>query len=245
MLIHLDVTGGSLMATCHEYYLSVNAVCKDIINRSFSEENQMIFAESHAFVNDLNEWIEILKSRPELELFKIAFREYQYSLIFAAQGLYRQAFNSLRFFIEHSAAAVYFSFREMDLRLWMIGQQDIYWSNIIDQDNGIFSKNYFKAFSPLLIDEASFFGQIAKQIYRECSEYTHGNYSTHKILPLTFEFNENMFREFHEKVGTSKMLVVFLLCARYLNFLDGESKRCLESNIMEHVGHISGIRESF
>jgi len=233
------------MATCLEHYLGIHSVCKDIINTSFIDDRQVLFAKNHAFINDLNEWVEVLNKRPEQELFKMAFYEYQYSLIFVSQGMYRQAFNSLRFFIEHSSAALYFSYREMDLRLWMIGQQDIYWNTIIDQNNGIFSSNYFKAFSPLLIDESVIFGQIAKQLYRECSEFTHGNYSTIRVLPITYEFNEVLLRNFHEKMETAKMLVTFSLCARYLNFLEVESQRRLEATIMEHVGHIEGIRESF
>jgi hypothetical protein len=233
------------MTTCNEYYLEINNKCKEIIEKSFSEENQLLLSNNHAFISDLQEWLEVLKSRPEYDLYEMAFREYQYSLIQVSQGLYRQAFNSLRFFIEHTLAALYFSYKEMDLRLWMLGQQDIYWSNITDENNGVFSKNFFKAFSPLLIDESSLFGQMGKKVYRECSEFTHGNYITREVLPLNLEFNQELFNNFNEKTETARMLVVFSLCARYLNFLDSEAKARLEPNIMEHVGHISGIHTSF
>lgn len=233
------------MATSHAFYLEVNRLCKEIIDKSFTEDFQSLLAQNHSFISDLNEWINVLKNQPEIVLYEIAFREYQYSLILVSQGFYRQAFSSLRFFIEHSLAALYFSTREMDLRLWMRGQQDIYWSNITDEQNGIFSSNYFNAFSPNLIDESSLFSQIARKIYRECSEYIHGNYLTSQTLPINLEFNETLFRDFQEKMETARVLVVFCLSARYLNFLDQESKRILESNIMDHVGHIIGIQESF
>jgi hypothetical protein len=233
------------MTSCHEFYLGINNHCKEIVNRSFMDENQGLHSQNHAFTTDLNEWIEVLKNRPEIELYDMAFREYQYGLIAVSQGLYRHAFNSLRFFIEHTLAGVYFSFREMDLRLWMLGQQDIYWSNITDENNGIFSSNYFHAFAPLLINESSFFWQLAKNIYRECSEFTHGNYITRKILPGGLEYNENIFRDFHDKAETARLLIVFSLSARYLNFLDVDSKGRLESNIMEHIGHMSSIQDTF
>lgn len=233
------------MTTCHEHYLAINGHCKDIVDKSFAEERSEIHARNHNFLNDLNEWLEVLKDRPEFELYNMAFREYSQGLINISQGYYRQAYNSLRFFIEHSLAAIYFSFRELDLRLWMCGQQDIYWSTITDENNGIYSKNYFTAFSPSLLDESSLFLQLAKKVYRECSEYTHGNYATIKILPSTLEFSDSIFRDWHEKAETANMLVIFSLCSRYFSFLRPDAKARLEASIMEHIGHISFIRDSF
>ncbi|BFT76141.1 hypothetical protein [Paenibacillus sp. P36] len=233
------------MATCHEHYLGIVERCKDIVNMSFVEGRSEIHAQNHNFLNDLHEWLEVLKDRPEFELYNMAFKEYSQGLINISQGSYRQAYNSLRFFIEHSLAAVYFSFRELDLRLWMCGQQDIYWSTITDENNGIFSKSYFTAFSPPLIEESPLFLQLAKKLYRECSEYTHGNYVTAKILPPTLAFSDSSFRDWHEKAETASMLVVFSLCSRYFSFFGPDAKVRLETSIMEHIGHISFIRDSF
>jgi len=233
------------MATCHEHYLEIISHCKDIVNRSFTEGRNEIHAQNHNFLNDLHEWLEVLKDRPEFELYEMAFKEYSQGLINISQGFYRQAYNSLRFFIEHSLAAIYFSFRELELRLWMCGQQDIYWSTITDENNGIYSKNYFTAFSPPLLDESSLFLQLAKKLYRECSEYTHGNYVTAKILPSTLEFSDSSFRDWHEKAETASMLVVFSLYSRYFNILRSDAKARLETSIMEHIGHVSFIRDSF
>ncbi|OWV35172.1 hypothetical protein CE489_20020 [Bacillus spizizenii] len=233
------------MLTCNEFYLEISNKSKDIVNQSFLGDNYQLLSTNHSFITDLEVWLEALNNRPEIELYEIAFREYQFSLIQVSQGFYRQSFNALRFFIEHTLAGIYFSFQELDLRLWKLGEKDINWSNIINEDNGIFSKGFFKAFSPMLIGESITYSDISKKIYRECSEYVHGNYVTREKLSTKLEFNQNSFEIFNEKAKIARTLIVFSLCARYLDCIDHGMKARLESSIMDHVGNIKGIQTSF
>ena len=131
------------------------------------------------------------------------------------------------------------------MRLWKLGKQDIYWNNIIDEEQGFFSKKYFTAFAPFLIEEILFFREMARKLYRECSEFIHGNYSTYKVLPESLRYEEAVFRDWHEKAETARLLVVFSLCVRYLGELSNDDKRILEICIMDHIGHVKSIEQLF
>ena len=53
----------------------------------------------------------------------------------------------------------------------------------MDDNEGIFSKKFVQAFEPLFADEAYGMKEIAKKVYRECSEFIHNNYGATSLLP--------------------------------------------------------------
>lgn len=233
------------MSMARTYY-EINDRNNKILIESFkSQDNEKLQANGHDFLVDLDNWIKVLSNRPEQNLYEVAFKEYQYALIFVSQGFYRQAYSSLRFFVEHTHAALFFSSREMELRLWKLGQQDILWSTIVDEEQGFFSKKFFRAFSPFLLDEMPYFRDVAKKLYRECSEFIHGNFSTYNVLPENLEYNEAVFKEWHTKAETSRLLIVFSLCARYLGDISYDDKSSLEICIMDYIGYVKSIEEMF
>src|ERR1700745_3163024 len=114
--------------SCEETYQRLHAQCPGVMAASFGADVHRLQAISHNFVAELDEWLRVLASRPEAELFKAALREYQYSLLAVVQGQYRQAFMALRLSFELLLAAVHFSANELSLRLWSLGRKDIVWS---------------------------------------------------------------------------------------------------------------------
>lgn len=230
------------MTTSSEYYLQSAETHRRIADQTLEQDTEGLQAKSHAFIKDLGDWLQIIHHRPEAGLLDTSIREYQQGLISLIQGQYRQAFNSLRFYLEHSLASINFSANEFNLRLWMRGEQDIYWSKIIDLDNGVFSKNFVRAFCDDLSEFAPGFGTMAGSLYRQCSEFTHGNYSSQLKLPSTLEFREDIFRDWHEKANTAHLIVTFALCSRYILFLNKEQKNQLEGSIVERLGYIPIIQ---
>ncbi|MCQ4088250.1 hypothetical protein [Saccharibacillus sp. JS10] len=221
------------------YYNDIAKKNLEIMQLTLSDtKNSSIQGDNHSFLNDLSKWADILEGRLENEIYKTAFKEYQYCLIFALQGYYRQAYNSLRFFIEHTHAGLYFSVRELELRQWIDGKRDIYWNNILDENTGFFSTDFFKVFAPDFIEELSSYKTLAKLLYRECSEFIHGNYSTYSAVPNTLYYDENTFKTFSKKVNSSINLITFSLTSRYLNVLNDKQKSELESSILDRIGHI-------
>ncbi|WP_305064652.1 hypothetical protein, partial [Methanococcoides sp.] len=76
---------------CEEYYQKLHTTCGDIINSSF-EADDGSHSKNHHFIVDFETWIQVLSTRPEVNLFKFALREYQFGLLALVQGQYRQAF---------------------------------------------------------------------------------------------------------------------------------------------------------
>jgi hypothetical protein len=240
----LSAGGELIVPTCEELYRTLNASCSEILQTSFAEDKAGLQSAAHNFVGDMEKWIAVLADRPERLLLDAALREYQSGLLSVVLGQYRQAYSALRLFLEQALAAVYFSAHELELRLWMRGKQDIIWNAIaLHEDTGIFSTRYVDSFNPELIDTAIDHREMARKVYRECSEFTHGNFHTHGLLPPSLRFESDVFQAWHDKAETCRLIVVYALCIRYLCVLDDKrSKTMLEAGIMEHLGHIPAIR---
>lgn len=231
------------MANCEEIYKSLNYNCQEILLKSFSEDSEGLQSKSHSFLADLQNWIEIINNRPEADIVKNAQLEYQYSLLAIVQGQYRQAYMALRLFLEQTLAAVYFSTNEFQLRLWKQGNRDIHWAEIVDTEKGIFSKQFVEAFFPPLVEEKAVFLQMAKNIYRECSEFTHGNYHTHTALNKGLTFSQEIFEDWHEKAENARMVISYVLSIRYFEMLELQQKQeVVEGSVMDYLGHLSSVQ---
>jgi hypothetical protein len=233
------------MTDINTHYRELGQKSHDILNESLNVERLEIIAKSHSMIFDYNTCIEVIKDRPEYEILRIALREYQMSLFSINIGLYNQAFISLRFFFERTLVAMMFSAKELELRLWQRGERDTYWKEIIDEEKGIFSHSFCRAFFPDLRDESLHYSSMAQKVYRECSEYVHGNFSLQDKIPETLEFNEYLFEEWHKKADTVRRILLFVFCLRYLKFIKQDPLKTIESIVMDEFRHLPAINEVF
>lgn len=233
------------MTDINKHYRELGQKSYEILNESLDSKRLEIIAKSHSAIFDYNSFIEIIKERPEYDILRIALREYQISLLSVNIGLYNQAFISLRFFFERTLVAFLFSSKELDLRLWQRGERDTYWNEIVDDDKGVFSNSFCRAFFLDLKDESIHYKNMTKKVYRECSEYVHGNLTVQDKIPETLEFNEFLFLEWHAKANTIRRIVLFVFCLRYLNFIKVNSLKGMEAIIIEEFGHLPAINAIF
>lgn len=234
------------MSSCRELYKAMHVRCSEIMEHTFNSDETGLQSQGHSFLLDFSNWIDFLKPRLETVLLKSAIKEYQFGLLAVAQGQYRHAYLALRFFLEQTLAAIHFSAKELELRQWMNGEIDIYWENIMSEDNGIFSKCFVNVFCPELIEEVGIYKGLARVVYRGCSEFIHGNYNTHDRLPETLEYRKAIYEDWHEKADAARVIVTFALCLRYLILIDDKAKKArMESAIMEYIGHIHAIQELY
>jgi hypothetical protein len=231
--------------SCEEHYRRLQAECAGVMAASFEADVNRLQAVSHNFVAELAEWLRVLASRPEAELFKAALREYQYSLLAVVQGQYRQAFMALRLSFELLLAAVHFSANELNLRMWSLGRKDIVWSAITSNDTGVLSKQFVSAFFEELADSAPTYLAMADKVYRECSEYVHGNAHTHEDLSDSIQFSLATFEKWHDKAKSIRVISSFALCARYVQFMDEPERNSLEQLLLGNLGHIPAVRQMF
>lgn len=225
------------------YFQQLDAQCQSIFEKSLDAQNVSKVSESHLFANEVGKWYEVLKSRKESELVRVASLEYEMGLFFLTQGHYRQAFKGTRLVFELILQAVQLSANELCLRDWLENRVDTSWSAIVNGDNGVFSHRFATAFFPDLIPHISHYGQLAASIYRECSECVHGNTPKHVLLPSGVEFDQDVFDNWHNKAACVALVSHFALSLRYLRDLSETELGSLEPFLVDHLGHLAEIRQ--
>ena len=224
------------MKSNRDIYFEINHRQAAIIDTTISGDNVEIFSASHLFVADLEKWMKYLNGFREGIMYRTAMEEYANALFLLASGLYRQAYITLRFFLEHMLFGLYLSVNEMNFRRWSMNRYDMHWSEITDEENGVFCRDFFEAFSPECSEYATELLGICKQLYRELSEYTHGNLLATQTLPADVQYNSDSFSDISRKIESIRYLITFLFFIRYNCILTGDAIDDLEHSVMDVIG---------
>lgn len=200
---------------------------------------------SHNYLLDYDALKMAIAERPEAAVLDSAVKEYQFALYALVCGQYRHAFGGLRLFFELMLATVQFSAHEIDYRMWEKDSKDINWSSLKDVQSGVFSTNFIRAFNPEFSDNAKQYLAIAETVYRECSEFVHGNAGTHAILPSDIAFKKDAFFNWHEKATTMRLAIMFVFSARYLNYVTKEATDRMEPIITDLLGNLPPVQAIF
>jgi hypothetical protein len=231
--------------SCEDHYKQLHVSCAHVLAQTFQADQHGLHAASHQFVDDLFGWYEALKARPENKMILAAISEYQFALLAVVFGQYRQAYMSLRLALELVLGSVHYSANEFTLRLWLKGSNDLVWASLISADNGVFSRLFVGTFYEELADLARQYGAIAESVYRECSEFVHGNAHTHSTESGRVVFQEQVFQEWHGTAKSFRLVTSFALCARYVRLMDANHRKDLETILLDSLGHIPAIRAIF
>lgn len=234
-----------------EYYSHLFASANQIKEDSFSLDDDTFhkFTAASSFLSDITSFYQLIHDREEAIIFKNAIRVYQESILCLLSGLYQPAFMGLRYFLERMMAVVHFSTNQLELRTWLRGDRDTYWNSIIgaDGDNsgqssGIFSAKFVKAYFEELIEVSPQMMTLTKRVYRDCSEFVHGNKYAIDDLPTSLSFSLDLFTKWCEHAITVKHCVLYVLCVRYLKSFDKDSISTISSIIKEEFGTINDIK---
>lgn len=179
-----------------------------------------------------------ITNRPEVSVLNAAVKEYQFALFALATGQYRHAFVGLRLFFELMLVTIQFSAREIDYRMWERGSKDINWSALKDSQSGIFSASFINAFNSEFSESSKQYSAIAEAVYRECSEFVHGNAVTHLSLPADISFDRDSYFSWHQKSETMRIVIIFAFSARYLNYIEASAMEAMEPVILDAIGHL-------
>uniref|UniRef100_A0A0C1RE98 Uncharacterized protein n=3 Tax=Nostocales TaxID=1161 RepID=A0A0C1RE98_9CYAN len=227
----------------YQYYQEIFDSSNITMNESLKKADEL--AKVHAFVDDLLTWYDVLKPREEAVILTYAAGELQLSTLSLVAGLYRQSFTSLRLALELSLSTIFFSTNELDFREWRNGERDIYWQQLVCTDSntqGIFSSRWAKGFFPELIDFVKEYNKIAKDVYRDLSEFVHGNAYTWEVNKAHIVFNDALFKKWLNNFFNLSQVISFALCLRFMKSLDSQKLHRLESHLLESLGHIEEIR---
>lgn len=217
--------------------------CGDALRASFVDaKHGELLARSLDFSYDLEKWTAALQEREESILFSNATHEYTLALLSVCQGQYRNAFKGLRLILELCLQGSYLSANIIELREWLRNERHTNWAALTDSNIGLFSPRFSKTFFREITDHVKNINTIAQTLYTELSECIHGNIPKKVPLQDSIEFNANILLVWNEKCVTTRMLIQFAFCMRYLLELPDDSKSTLEASILEQLGHIEAIR---
>jgi hypothetical protein len=209
------------------------------------EERLAAFTSAHNAVKDLDSLDVLLSGRTEAEMFKLAQIEYQHALYSAAFAQYRQSHISLRLFFELSLCCVLFSAHEIDMHLWLKDKKDSNWSSIISVDNGVLSKQFVGAFFGEMKEYCDQYRAMAEVLYRECSQFVHGNRHSFNGIDGKIEYNPEILTSWVDRADTAMRVVKFTFICRYLRGANTEQKSELEAVALEDFGELPPIQAQF
>ncbi len=199
---------------------------------------------AHGFVDEVKIWQVVLQDRPEAAIFAQVISGLELGLFALASGLYRQSYGSLRLAVELIAGMSWFSSHRLDLAEWQAGEKDLIWREITNQEEGILSPRYRKAFFPEISEERKYNGLYAK-LYRELSEHVHGNARTWASGPDDIVFDQNQQNEWLSKLETFTLVMHVILSLRYLQELSNEHLRTLNPVLRARASQVTAILKYF
>lgn len=205
------------------------------------EEHRERLGELHQLDADLRSW-DFLADGETTRQLEIARRELALAEYCAAGGLYRQAYASLRLFLELSFAAVHFSAHEFERRRWAADKSDFTWSRALDPQAGVLSGAFVEMFSPTLASHSSRIASDVASIYRNCSQFIHGKATATESLPEKPEYSEAVFVDWFQKARSSAEAVLFLLLVRYSDKVSSLTDNEHLDVLAHRFGHYREVR---
>ncbi len=228
-----------------EYYRTLLTRREEIANENIADVDAFrMQSRSHNYLKDYDAMLAVING-PERTIFEQGCREYQYSLEAVICGNYRHAFASLRLSFELFVGSIYFSAHLLKMRLWESGNEDLHWAVITDKEKGVYSHIFLRAFNGELGPYRTQYMELASTVYRECSEYVHGNPNTLEDTNLSAMYEPDISRRFHENSETVKLCVLFAFCVRYTLALTAHELSKLEGMILGDFGDVPEIQALF
>jgi hypothetical protein len=86
---------------------------------------------------------------------------------------------------------------------------------------------------------------LAGTLYRECSEYVHGNHSSYEGVDAGISFNISKLDSWLDRADTARMVVKFAFLTRYLLHVDRNVQNILEELALDQFQYCEPIRDVF
>lgn len=225
-----------------EYLSRLNVDSQDIFQESIKCKDTLGFLHNSA--SHIYEFSEIILDKQERQMLETVSAQLESATYTLTLGLYRQAFSSLRLAFEMGLATIYFSAYKLEMQEWFLGKNDIKWSKLINEEDGLLSRRFVGAFFNECVDSVELYNAQAKKTYRKLSEFVHGNHQTwHEDgIKLTYDSRlMDLYLEYHEEVVR---IILFIAVCRYKMLLTDELKENLHF-IPEVFNHITEFRTLF
>lgn len=226
-------------ALLHIRNLQIEALDQTLNDSEIAQE----LAEATQRIEDLTNCVKCIASRAEHFMFELALKELNQSFLAALNSQYRQSFSGQRLALELWFAGIQFSTNDLNFRKWKINEKDIVWSSLINADDGVLSIGFAHVYWPATEKRVHAYRNIAEKIYRECSQFVHGNNETHEYLPRTFGYSKDVMTTWKSNLDTITALFLYTFLIRFNDELTILNYEKLGPQIAEILGHISEVRE--
>ncbi len=223
----------------NDYFNKINEICQKIFTETLEDTSS--FGKVHHLSSCLFEFSENLNDKHESDLLRAVSSQVEASALSLSLGLYRQAFSSLRLALELGLGTVHFSLFKLEHHEWLIGKNDIKWSKLINEENGVLSQRLTTAFFPELNDNIEEYNGKASNVYRKLSEFVHGNYETWEKSGLVLKKNDELISRYFLYLESVKEVLLFALCCRYMKTFTIPQLESMQF-ISEDLGHVEPIR---
>lgn len=236
---------GKTIMTNYEILQNICQRTKENIDLLNSSGKLDALSKCIAFTEDLNTWVSYCNNFKDYILVKRAQAECINSIYMCAQGFYKEAIVTLRQFLEHMLFATFLSTNDYRYRLWQAGRWDMSWTQIVDDENGIFGKQFIAVYADDLDEMRSFeLLTISKNVYRECSEYVHGNFDKLSALPDQLIFDEEAVKKYIQYFSNIQYLICMALFIRFRYiFNKQEIIVALEPIVSDNLGTLQEIQK--
>uniref|UniRef100_UPI003137BE9D hypothetical protein n=1 Tax=Fluviicola taffensis TaxID=191579 RepID=UPI003137BE9D len=204
-------------------------------------KNKEVIDNGIDFSKPLQTWLEIIPKDNYKTLLTNSIQSLELSIISQSYCLYRNAFSSLRLSMEMLFGGIYFSTATLDFIEWTKSSKDLNWSTINDFDNGILSHRFCNAFFSELKEKNEEYFTKAKELYRDLSEYVHGNHHTWIIGSEAIKIEIDEINLFNQSLKSFFEIANFALCLRYLKSLNRSQLEQVEPIIMQTLNHVPSI----
>lgn len=233
--------------TNYELLLNINNKVKENIEQLNTSGKIEDLNKCIAFSDDLQLWLSYCGIFSEYLLVKEAQTECINLIFMCAQGFYKEAISTLRQYLEHILFSVLLSTNDYKYGLWQAGQCDMSWAQLMDTQNGIFGIQFIRMYARDIDEGRSLeLLTIARDVYRECSEFVHGNFEKLSVLFDDLTYNEQAFNCYIKYFTSAQYVVCMALFIRFREMLnDPETLRQLESVLTDNLGTLVEIQLLF
>ncbi len=221
------------------FYLTLNDATRAVIGQSTTDPAK--FGHAQQTVDDLNHWRKVLGTRPESIVLQHGLNE-------ATVGLFLLRLDYIDLPSSHSGYS--WSYRCIVSTARRIGSnwpsgwggRDVKWASLMDPDSGVLSVRYSDGFFPELRDSVAMYRGIAAKIYRELSEFVHGNHQTWGITKDRLEFSENAQEQWFANFSDANRAVTYASCLRFLMESNIQDVAEISALVQNCSGHVEPIR---
>jgi len=226
--------------TAEDYIRKVNNQVQGLFESSLTE-NKVVINTGIDTSKSLQVWLSVIPEDKYKILLNNSIQSLELSIISQTYCFYRNAFSALRLSLEMLFGGLFFSTTLLDFIEWSMSSKDLNWGTISDFDKGVLSHRFYNAFFPELKGECEPYHTKAKKLYRDLSEYVHGNNHTWITQKEVLKIEKDEIKLYEECLKLFMELSNFALSVRYLKELDKQQLEQVEPIVLQNLNHIKPI----